>query len=61
MMLDKARDINGLRMPPANHLEKLTFDRLGQYSIRINKQYRTCFNIDDQNDIKNVEIVGYHN
>lgn len=40
-------------------MEKLSFDRLGQYSIRINKQYRVCFSIDNQNDIENVEIVDY--
>jgi proteic killer suppression protein len=61
MMLDKAQDINDLRMPPANHLEKLSFDRLGQYSIIINRQYRICFTINEQNDIENVEIVDYHN
>lgn len=61
MMLDKTQDINDLRMLPANHLEKLSFDRLGQYSIRINRQYRICFTINEQNDIENVEIVDYPN
>lgn len=40
LMIDHAETINDLRMPPANHLEKLSQDRLGQYSIRINNQYR---------------------
>ncbi len=43
MMMDAANDINDLRIPPANHLEKLEGDRKGQYSITINNQYRICF------------------
>ena len=47
------------QIPPANHLELLHGDREGQYSIRINIQYRICFNVDG-NDFFNVEIVDYH-
>lgn len=50
---------NTLRVPPANHLELLHGDREGQYSIRINIQYRICFNVDGD-DFFNVEIVDYH-
>ena len=48
-----------LRIPPANHLEKLSGDREGQYSIRINDQWRICFEWRD-NDAYNVEVVDYH-
>lgn len=58
-ILNRSKCINDLRMPPANHLEKLNGARQGQYSIRINDQYRICFNWLD-NDIFNVEIVDYH-
>lgn len=58
-MLNNAKTIDDLRIPPANHLEKLSGDRDGQYSIRINKQWRICF--EWQNGIANkVEIVDYH-
>ena len=39
-MLHRATDVNDLRVPPANHLEKLKGDRLGQYSVRINNQWQ---------------------
>ena len=58
-MLNNAMDINDLRVPPANRLEKLKGDREGQYSIRINDQWRICFNWSD-GDVTNVEIVDYH-
>ena len=48
-----------LHSPPANRLEKLTGDRAGQYSIRINDRWRTCFEWRD-GDAYNVEIVDYH-
>ena len=54
-----AAKIKDLKVPPSNHLEKLSGDRAGQYSIRINDQYRICFTVDN-NDIHNVEIVDYH-
>lgn len=58
-MLNNAKTINDLRIPPVNHLEKLFGDRDGQHSIRINKQRRICF--EWQNGIVcNVEIVDYH-
>ena len=60
MMMDAANDINDLRIPPANHLEQLSGDREGQYSIRINNQFRICFTVHGQNNIKDVEIVDYH-
>lgn len=43
LLIDSAQTINDLRMPPSNHLEKLVGDRVGQYSIRVNKQWRICF------------------
>ncbi len=63
MMMDAANDINDindLRIPPANHLEKLEGDRKGQYSITINNQYRICFIVKTPNYFYNVEIVDYH-
>lgn len=58
-MLNNARTINDLRIPPANRLEKLVGERAGQYSIRINDQWRICFDWQDDNAY-NVEIVDYH-
>jgi proteic killer suppression protein len=57
-MLDQARRLEDLRTPPANRLEALTGDRAGQWSIRVNAQYRVCFVWDD--DAYDVEIVDYH-
>jgi plasmid maintenance system killer protein len=54
--LYKHRD---LRVPPGNHLEKLSGERKGQYSIKINSQYRICFEWSG-GDALNVEIVDYH-
>lgn len=59
VMMNSAESIQDLKVPPSNHLEKLSGDREGQYSIRINDQYRICFNMVN-NDIYNVEIVDYH-
>lgn len=58
-MLNNAVDINDLRIPPANRLEKLKGNREGQYSIRINNQWRICFEW-SKGDASNVEIVDYH-
>jgi len=58
-MLDKAHVLNDLRIPPANRLEALKDDRKGQYSIRINDQWRICFVWTD-NGPGAVEIVDYH-
>ena len=59
IMIDNAGCLEDLRVPPANHLEKLDGDRKGQYSIRINDQYRICFEVRG-NDFWRVEIVDYH-
>ena len=58
-MLNRARKLNDLRVPPSNRLEYLKGDRKGQMSIRINDQWRICFEWRD-NDAYNVEIVDYH-
>jgi proteic killer suppression protein len=58
-VLDITKDVNNLRSPPGNRLEKLSGDRLGQYSIRINKQWRICFIWTDAGP-KDVEITDYH-
>lgn len=58
-MLNAACDINDLRIPPSNMLEKLTGDRASQYSIRINKQWRVCFEWEN-GTASFVEIVDYH-
>jgi proteic killer suppression protein len=58
-MLNNAININDLRVPPANRLEKLGGDREGQYSIRINDQWRICFEWKSSNAF-NVEITDYH-
>ena len=58
-MMNNAMTINDLRVPPANRLEKLSGDREGQYSIRINDQWRICFAWREGNAY-NVEITDYH-
>lgn len=58
-MLDKAQSLNDLRIPPANRLEALKGNRKGQYSIRINDQWRICFRW-TANGPDAVEIVDYH-
>jgi proteic killer suppression protein len=58
-MLNNAETINDLRIPPANHLEALRGNRPGQYSIRINNQWRLCF-IWQNGDAYEVEMVDYH-
>ena len=57
--LHAANQLADLSVPPANRLEKLRGDRQGQYSIRINRQWRVCFEFRDSNAY-NVEIVDYH-
>jgi len=59
VMIDSAIDVEDLKIPPANRLEKLTGDRENQFSIRINKQYRICFEWHNGYAF-NVEIVDYH-
>ena len=58
-MLEAAEAVEDLRIPPGNRLEKLTGNRKGQYSIRINDQWRICFKW-KQGDAHEVEIVDYH-
>lgn len=58
-MLDDAYSIEDLRVPPGNRLESLHGDRKGQWSIRINDQWRLCFRLEDGNAF-DVEIVDYH-
>ena len=58
-ILRRARQLSDLTAPPGNRLEQLTGDRHGQYSIRINDQFRICFVWTD-GDAYNVEIVDYH-
>ena len=58
-MLDAAPDLNSLKVPPSNRLEALKGDRKGQYSIRINNQYRICFRW-EKGDALDVEITDYH-
>ncbi|HDH06608.1 MAG TPA: type II toxin-antitoxin system RelE/ParE family toxin [Nitrospirae bacterium] len=58
-MLNRARILNDLKVPPANRLESLRGSRKGQYSIRINDQWRVCFKWKD-GEVNSVEIVDYH-
>ena len=58
-MIHAADNINDLRIPPANHLEKLKGERKDTYSIRINDQWRICFQWKN-NAAFNVEIIDYH-
>lgn len=58
-MLNNATSLADLQIPPANRLEKLQGDRVGQYSIRINDQWRVCFEW-REGDAYHVEIVDYH-
>lgn len=59
LILDAAERLDDLRVPPGNRLEKLSGDRAGQYSIRINDQWRICFQW-RQGDAYQVEITDYH-
>ena len=58
-MLNNAQSLTDLTIPPANRLEPLAGDRKGQYSIRINDQWRICFRW-SESDAHDVEIVDYH-
>lgn len=58
-MLNNASTLEDLRVPPANRLESLKGDRKGQYSIRINDQWRICFRW-KEGEAHDVEIVDYH-
>ena len=59
VILDAAGSLDDLRIPPGNRLEKLQGDRAGQYSIRINGQWRICF-VWKMGDAFDVEITDYH-
>ncbi len=59
LYLSRAKSITDLREPPGNQLEALKRDRLGQWSIRINGQWRICFRWENEN-AEDVEIVDYH-
>lgn len=58
-ILDASHDLRDLMSPPGNQLEKLKGDRKGQYSIRVNGQWRICFEWGNGGAV-NVEIVDYH-
>lgn len=59
LLLNAAPDLNALRVPPGNRLEALRGNRHGQHSIRINDQWRICFEWQD-GSARSVEIVDYH-
>lgn len=59
LLLHRAKSLDDLRVPPGNRLEALRGNRKGQYSIRINDQWRICF-VWAQGDARDVEIVDYH-
>jgi len=59
LMLNAAKSLQDLRVPPGNRLESLKGERLGQHSMRINKQWRICF-VWKNGNAHNVEITDYH-
>jgi toxin HigB-1 len=59
LMLDRSLTLGDLRVPPGNRLEALKGDRAGQYSVRVNDQWRICF-VWRQADAYDVEITDYH-
>lgn len=59
VLINAAESINDLRVPPGNRLEKLAGNRAGQYSIRVNDQWRICFTW-SASGAGNVELVDYH-
>ncbi len=59
IMIDNAGCLEDLKVPPSNRLESLQGKRKGQYSIRINDQFRICFR-EYRNEFYDVEIVDYH-
>ena len=58
-LINRVQKVEELRQPPGNQLEQLKGDRKGQWSIRINRQWRICFHW-NEGDASNVEIVDYH-
>ena len=59
VQLELAQNLNDMRVPPGNRLEALSRDRIGQWSIRINDQFRICFKWTSEG-AEDVEIVDYH-
>ncbi|WP_395319631.1 type II toxin-antitoxin system RelE/ParE family toxin [Fructilactobacillus frigidiflavus] len=59
MYMNRANNLEDLRMPPSNHLEKMIGDKNENYSIRINNQYRVIFSYIN-NDFYDVEFIDYH-
>jgi proteic killer suppression protein len=59
LLIDAAEKLEDLRIPPGNRLEKLSADRQGKYSIRVNERWRICFRWSG-GDADEVEIVDYH-
>ncbi|ORW16321.1 plasmid maintenance system killer protein [Mycolicibacter nonchromogenicus] len=59
VLINAAENINDLRVPPGNRLEKLSGNRAGQYSVRVNDQWRVCFAW-SVSGASNVELVDYH-
>jgi proteic killer suppression protein len=59
VMLDAATRLGDLRVPPGNRLERLSGDREGQHSIRVNERWRVCF-VWSRGDAHDVEITDYH-
>jgi len=57
--LDLAQVIDDMRAPPGNQLEALKGDRAGQWSVRINDQWRVCFRFEQSNAL-DVEVTDYH-
>ena len=61
MLLDAATSINAMKVPPSNHLEKLRGDRAGEWSIRINDQWRIAFKYNDADkNFYDVLVEDYH-
>ncbi|MBF0289345.1 MAG: type II toxin-antitoxin system RelE/ParE family toxin [SAR324 cluster bacterium] len=56
--IDSAERVEDFYFPPSNQFEALTGNRKGQYSVRVNQQWRLCFNFDG--NIQNLELVDYH-
>lgn len=59
MILNAALELENLRVPPNNRLEELARDRKGQYSIRVNDQFRICF-LWKEGNAHEVEVIDYH-
>lgn len=58
-LIHAAKDVQDLRVPPGNRLERLAGDRRGQHSVRVNAQWRICF-VWREGDAEDVELVDYH-